>query len=229
MKVVMISCWNYRDAWKPFFALLEKFWPDHPQAWLLTDELQPGADVPDNVQVYCAPSTPRWSWCEVLAGFAREVSDEPILLFQEDFFLTSPVRMDLIQRALEQLEQKKKAGSVRLYPCPGGDTDYGDPHFAIIERGTPYRISCQATIWRPSFLLKIAERFNTTIDFELCGTPFADSLPDPVLAFKRDAQPWPLEYICTGIVRGEWNPDARRLCEQHGIDVDWSRRPFQRA
>jgi hypothetical protein len=222
MRLAVISCWAYRDAWAPFFALLEKFWPNHPQAWLLTEHIEPSAKVPNNVQVFSGPNSLRWSWCQVVRAFALTSGDEPILLMQEDFFLSGPVNTGLIERALVELELQK-AGSVRVYPCPGGDIDYGNPYFAEVQHGTSYRISCQATIWRPSFLAEIA-RFRTPFDFEVLGGPVADNMPDKVLAFKRDVHPWPMEYLCTGIIRGKWMADSRALLEANGIPVDFSMR-----
>ncbi len=228
----MISCWSYRDAWHPFLRLLDKFWPDHPRpVTLLTDQIEPGFEFEAShpVQVYCGPTSQRWAWCTVLANFMTTCGDGPVLLFQEDFFLTSPVNVDLIEHAIEQMHAKS-AGSVRLYPCPGAERDDGDPFYGVIPRGTPYRISLQATIWRPSFLEAIARQFDTAIEFELRGGPYADLyLGDEVLSFKRHMQPWPLEYLCTAIVQGEWSRDAKRFCELHEIPVDWSRRRFQSA
>lgn len=215
MRIAVISCWKYRDAHNPFFALFKKFWPDCPYPVELISDTE---DQP-------------LEWCRVadnFAGFVRATTKEPILLFQEDFFLNAPVRQDLIERGLEQIKARN-AGCVRLYPCPGSDEDYGDAHFGIVKRGAPYRISLQAAIWQPSYLYSIASRFSTPQEFELQGTPYSNELPHEVLAFKRDVTPWPLSYECTAIVNGKWTQGAKKLCEANGISVDWSMRGFQLA
>ena len=61
--------------------------------------------------------------------------------------------------------------------------------------------------------------------FELSGTVAAERLPWKVFAASRTAQPWPVEYLCSAISRGRWNPDAVRLCEREGIACDFTRRP----
>jgi len=211
VRVAVITCAAYRDAWDPFLALVKHFWPDCPYPITFHSDR---AGEP---------------WCGVLLRSALE-SDEPLMVFQEDFFLTAPVQSDLVARGWELLESRG-AGCVRLYPCPGAVEDFGDPHFGRIPRGTAARISCQVAIWQPDYLAEIARYcLNTTTgeagDFENRGTPFSDTLPVPVLSFKREAQPWPLEYLVSGIDRGYWNPDAKRLCDQLGIAVDWSLRPI---
>lgn len=151
------------------------------------------------------------------------------MVFQEDFFLNAPVNQPLIDHALKLME-RDNVGAVRLYPCPGANEEIGDPYFGRVTRHTAYRTSCQATIWKPGYLHAIASRFNTPSEFELQGSAWASShLPAEVLAFKRDVQPWPIEYLCSAIGRGLWSQDAKKLCDTHGIEVDWSFRGFQPA
>lgn len=228
MRIAIVSCYAYRDAWKPFFELLYKFWPECRQnkISLLTDvDVDDGRGVPADIAKATFKTDAPWS--RMLSSFAMR-DDSDVLVMQEDFFLTAPVRQDLIEHALEQMKARN-AGMVRLYPCPGADEEYGDPHFGIVKKGSRYRISCQVSIWRPDYLHAIASRFKTPAEFEIHGTEFAETLPDEVLAFKRDSGPWPLEYLCSGISRGKWNPDAKKLFEQHGIMADYSLREMELA
>src|SRR5262245_52367763 len=233
MKIIVTSCWNYRDAWAPFLSLLKKFWPNHPPVTILTDVIE--AVQMQEFEAVQLEAFDIWrggtgtTYCGLLADFIEDElqRNEPIVLFQEDFFLSAPVQMHLILHALHQLRETR-AGCVRLYPCPGGEVHYGDPYFSIVPKDAPYRISCQAAIWRPTYLAHVAKQMSrgTAGNFELEGTLFSAALPETVLAFKREVEPWTLEYICSAISRGKWNPDAKRLCDLHGITVDWSMRPF---
>lgn len=225
MRLVVASCHAYRDTWLPFKKLVDHFWPNHPSITLLSDYTSyPLDEHPFDWAFYS-----KGSWCQILRNFIIESPKEIILLFQDDFFLSAPVNKFLIERGIDEL-RKRGAGCVRLYPCPGGISEYGDEHFAEIPRGTEYRISCQAALWDSSYLKEIARVGDTPTDFELKGTPYSNDLLNPVLAFKRDVKPWPLEYLCSAVSRGEWNPDAKKLCESVGInDVDWTMRKFQAA
>lgn len=204
MRIALITCEKYRDCWSPFIDLFRKFWPDCPY---------PVTFYSDNYTE---------SWCSVVLRCANE-SGEPVLILQEDFLLLATVRQDVVAHGLELLESRN-AGMVRLYPSPGGTEDIGDTYFAGVPRGTRYRISCQASIWNPEYLAEITSRSMSTTseagDFENIGGPEGDSLPQEVLSFKRELTPWPLEYLASAIVRGQWNPDAIRLCETHGIPLD---------
>jgi hypothetical protein len=151
--------------------------------------------------------------------------DEPILMFQEDFFLTETIRTWIIQRALLEF-RRLNAGCVRLYPMPGADGEYGNSEFGCIPAGTPYRISCQAAIWDPQYLANICEVGGMAMHFEINGSNFSNTLPQPVLGWKRDVKPWPLEYICSAISAGRWDPNAKKLCDSLGIEADFSMRAF---
>lgn len=229
MKLAVISCWKYRDAWTPCVELIKYFWPSHPPIHILTDEIHPSDYlIPLHPDVeYFAAGMPRRSWCAVLGEFIEIIPDnEPILLLQEDFLLTAPVKHQVVMHGLELLT-KRNAACVRLYPMPGSDVDTTDPYYGLVGVTSPYRISCQAAIWNPEALGAVASRFDTPEQFELAGTAWAsENIKDPVYAFKREVEPWPIEYICSAITRGRWDPNAKKICDQLGIQADFSLRPF---
>lgn len=203
----------------PFLALFHKFFGG--ELYFLTDEMD-SRDMPDWTHTYLAQGT----WCQMLEQFANSCP-EPLLLLQDDFFIHA-VRHHLIERAADLVSQG--AACVRVYPCPGAEPSSNGHQFGRVAKGADYRISCQAAVWNPQYLAKIAHHAKgSAADFELIGTPYSGTLPEPVLAFKRECQPWPIEYLCTAIVRGLWLHDAKKLCDQFGIETDWSMRPFATA
>lgn len=222
MKIAVITCYAYRDCWKPFVSLFRKFWPDCPhELWLVTDRNDRSIELPD-VQVFEYDAT----WTEVLGAFASE-QDESLMLCQEDFLFTAPVDANAIYRALDRLEHFQ-AGCVRLYPCPGAETDFGDPEFGAIAQGVPYRISCMAALWDPEYLTSICSDVGpgSAADFELKGSRESNTYANPILGWKRDVKPWCIQHLASAIGRGKWDPNAKKLCEEHGIEVDWTMREF---
>lgn len=226
MNLAVITCAAYSDAWNPFFQLLSKFWPDHPPVTLLTDDVDV-LDVPANIRT--SEAGPGASWCDVLRAYVDEVC-QPFLLLQEDFLLTAPVRTDLVESALVALSAES-VGGVRLYPCPGGvaSIEGGDPRIGLA--GPEYWLSCQATIFRPEFLRWALANIGTGSPsiFEIGGSKLRARSTWNMLAWKRHEKPWPMEYLCSAITRGKWTQDAKRLCDEHGIEVDWTRREMQCA
>lgn len=219
MRIVVASCWKYRDTWTPFFTLWQKFWPGCPfEVTLLTDEMRKANTT--GVAVFATNK----SWCGILCDWLDACDDLLVLLLQDDFFLNAPINPKLIAKALDELVERH-AAMIRLYPCPGADEDIGDLHFGRISKNARYRTSLQATIWRKDALHAIASQFNTPQEFELEGSKLSNCMDQEFLALKRDCpQPWPISYECTAIVRGKWQQSALDLCAQHGIEVDTSMR-----
>lgn len=223
MNLAVITCAAYSDCWPGFFGLLEKFWPEHPSVDLLTDTLPDSFALPSYVLSVSA-SRVGASWCDVLRDYAS-IATESFCLMQEDFWLSAPVRTDAVKSA--QYINSFECLGVRLYPCPGGRGDMrliNDDRFGIA--GRDYLVSCQATIFNPKKLLELLNLIGSgdAAKFEIEGSKICRF---PVTAWMRDVTPWPIEYICTAITRGKWNPDAKKLCDAHGIEVDWSRREMQ--
>ncbi len=218
----MASCWKYRDTWKPFFSLFRKFWPDCPYpVYLVTDHIDPEVLIYEPVFAY--PST---SWCAILKAFCEQYGDEPIMLMQDDFMLTERVNTVKVEQALNLIVSDVVC--MRLYPCPGPNYVPGKSPVGIISRGEMFRISCQAAIWNPDYLRQITEVNGSARDFEIKGSKLSNSLHGSIFGFSRELpHPWPLEYICTGIVKGKWTRAALALCKEHGIAVDTSLRPIE--
>jgi hypothetical protein len=169
-------------------------------------------------------------WLDLLADYVAK-QNESILLMQEDFFISEPVHPELIQHAISLFDDER-VGCVRLLPMPGGSVDIGDPFFRGMDLHDDYRISCQAAIWKPSYLGLIAKACprKNPWRFELDGTEISRNMPQLILSFKREVQPWPMNYLCSAITKGQWEPTAKALCDREGIsDVDWTRRKFRSA
>lgn len=226
MIIAVASCWNYRDAWAPFFALLERFWPNHPKTYLLTDACEDMSMIPANVDLFRFRGAGKQSWGHRITAFAEAHVDEPILLMQEDFFLNAPVHGGFVRDCVAVMKGRE-AASIRLYPCPGADERIGNDYVGLINRGSKYRVSCQATVWEPLILADLAHRFPRPQDLEISGTEYAAThIQQEMLAVFRDSRPWPISYMCSAISRGKWEPDAKKFCDALEIKVDWNMRPF---
>ncbi|NIR15283.1 MAG: hypothetical protein GWN86_15660 [Desulfobacterales bacterium] len=228
-RLIVISCSRYQAAWKPFHTLLHKFvqYPNHWKNGLITD----GEAFMDLDKLrYACPFEDLYAtvgdngWCRNF-HFALDKMDpnDLILLFQEDFFITAPVPSHVLHLVEQFMLDNPRVGCFRLYPCPG--PKYPAVHglvaglpFGEVHPGEDYRISCQVAMWRVSYLKKIVPTIGNAMHFELAGTDLSLMYPEKVLSLLRPQHnQWPLQYICSGISKGRWNPDALKLFEEHGI------------
>jgi hypothetical protein len=220
MIIAIGSCWNYRDAVPPCFALFRKFWPDCPYPiYLLTDRR---VDPVEGVEQFVVDA----HWGRIVSAFAEQQTTE-ILFLLEDFFFFAPVQPEAVREALEIMQSRPDAMACRLFPYPGANTSVPWSHgFGLVDRYAPYRICTQAAVWNRHVLADLAGRFTNPWDFEIHGTQLAQADARDVYSWKADVQPWPMQTLHTGITRGKWERFTQVLCDREGVAVDWSMRPF---
>lgn len=227
MKIIVPTCQAYSDAWEPFYGLMRKFWPDNPYpVYLVTDHMP--YVKPDIKGLSAIFLNWDYGWCKNILKAIEKVSQydqEPILILQEDFFFSAPVDQSLINSALSLLAADPRAAFVRLMPCPGPDMAF-NTDFGRIDYKAAYRISCQATIWQKDALVTVLESVGgTAIDFEVKGQSVPMEGYNFYCAYRN--LPFRFPYLVSAISRGQWNPDAIRICNENNVPIDSSRRPIE--
>ena len=222
MHIVVPTCAAYSDAWGPFVTLFHKYWPACPYpVTLITDRADRPWDLGEVIEV-----GPDRGWCaNFLAGLER-IKPERVLLLQEDFWFNFAPDEAFIRSALEIMKHNQDVACFRLYPCPGPEQEFS-PRVGLIRPSAAYRVSCQAAIWRDDELRWLLSQNNTPREFEIDGSrqSAAERANRTYLSvLEPDPNKWPLQYYCTAIVRGEWDPNALEFCQRVGVPVDTSRR-----
>jgi hypothetical protein len=222
--VLIVSCDKYQDLWQPFFTLFFKYWPECPYPVYLLSNYSVFPDP--RVKMITVGEDKDWS--SGLATALQQILQPYVILLLEDYLLTRPVDTAKIQ-ALATYIRQKKAGYLRLFPCPGPDAPCADnPDMGEILRGSPYRLSTQAAIWDRQVLSGLLREGETPGELEVFGSRRTDTLDVPFLSVKRDdSNIYPISYFCTAVVRGKWVPAAVRLCRNEGIQVDLGIRPLE--
>lgn len=225
MIILVPTCKAYSDAWVPFQALRKKFWPDckYP-VYIVTDEL-PQSGLPVGSYVVMDKD---YGWCwNLRQSIIKYEREEFVLVLQEDFFFNAAVDNRLVDSALEVLKQDPRAAMVRLMPCPGPNRPFNDD-FGIIDYETPYRVSCQATIWRKEPLIRILNQMptnGTAAHFEIEGSKVKLANWNFYAAYVKHRDRF--SYFVSAISRGQWNPQAVQFCKDNDIPIDTSRRPIE--
>jgi hypothetical protein len=217
--VLVASCDAYSDLWTPFFTLFRRYWPDCPYPVYLGS----------NSQEYPEPSVrsilvgPDVDWSTGFGAMLERVEEPYVLVLLEDYLLSAPVDTARIERLVGYM-QRRGAACMRLMPVPGPPASLPDfPDAGELSRGTAYRLSLQAAVWRREDLLSLVRPGESPWQLELEGTKRTEGLSAPFLSVVRDSRR-PLPYVCTAVVKGAWIREAVRLCRREGIAVDLTRR-----
>ena len=218
--VLISSCDNYQDLWKPFFTLFFRYWHDCPYpVYLSTNHL-----VYDHPRVKTVGVGDDIDWSSSFRCTLEQIPQPYVIVMIEDFLPTKSVDTAKIDRLVTYMESKG-AGCLRLYPCPGPNLPCPDnPLVGEISKGADYRLSLQAAVWDKQILLELLRDGESAWELELNGTKRTNDLNAPFLSVIGDS---PIPYFCTGVVKGKWVKEAVKLCETEGIEVDLTARSVQ--
>ncbi len=225
LAVLVSSCDAYSDAWHPFFTLLFRYWSDCPYPIYLITESKRYDD--QRVQTIAVNDA---SWGVRLAKALDTVPQLYVLYVQEDYFLKERVDTARVRELFEILVSDR-VGSVRLYPDPAPQVPYREYRgVGEVVRGTPYRMSTQATMWDKEVLRKVMKKDPWATEHE--GSKVSDTLPEPFLSVYRKSR-WGsvspvFEYVCTGISKRLWTWEAVHLFRREHVDVDLTKRSIEK-
>ena len=101
---------KYAVCWEPFCHGLKKYWPDHPQLYFITNEL----DAPMGKTIKVGADH---GWAGNLKYALDQLDTDFILYSQEDYWIQNSVDSLMLSEYLDLL-RSNHADYVRLYPAP---------------------------------------------------------------------------------------------------------------
>lgn len=233
MKLVIPSCYSYRQCWAPWLAFQKRYWPECPyEKWLLTDT--PHHFPLDGcflAKIHDA------GFCENLLGWCKRYgAGSFVFVMLDDHWICGEVDNHRLRFAEALMREHDDVGCFRLHPSPGPQCVTED-WYGVSEIHTAYRISTAPSIWRVSYLRKLLEimqreklsdtdcgfRYSTAGYFEIVGSLMSLHFPDVILASSVPVVP----FINSAIVKGRWDRRAIEEAEKIGVAVDTGGRGFR--
>jgi len=228
--VLVNSSDGFEDCWDPFFRLFHKYWPTFNGEIFLNTELKKYSFQGLNIKNTCVSSANpsiRMTWSECLILALNQISTPLVLYFQEDYFLDRKVDYETILMAVEHMIANPKIGHVSLtrHGSFPPYEEYDENWAEKISQNAKYRISTQAGLWRVDILLSYLKARESGWMFEIYGTWRAQKRNDLFLKLKFTDLP-PINYLHTGIIKGQWHPGIIKIFEKNNINIDYTLRGF---
>lgn len=218
LTVIVASCDNYSDLWRPFSVLFRKYWKDCPYDSVLVTETAVTDKEPyifDKI-IACGKGV---GWADRLAIGLHEVKTPYVILLCDDYFLCDHVDTNKI-RGLLGLAQKYHVGYFPMIKSPETCAVFSETEGLVeFKKGTAYCIATQAGIWDVDFLKQLAKGYNSIWEFERLGSFQCAGLEQPILGTRQMV--FPFEDV---VHKGKWEEFGVRLCDRNGIEIDFSRR-----
>lgn len=210
--VLYLSCDRYSDLWLPSTQLFNRHWPDCPWPRYFASDSKPR----NLFNFTClGGSSPHLDWSTLLGDVLKQLPYKTVLLFLDDFFLTS--RADTTRAKLLLDEMHRLGGShLRLVAHRNHLLQMKNSELVgELKVGLPYRTSLQAGFWRVDTLAGLLRGGESPWEFEVAGTWRSESIESPFLAAWEN----PVPYIDV-LERGKWLPRGLKLCRREGVSID---------
>lgn len=233
--IVVMSCDKYATAWYPFFELLKKYWPDHPEKIVLcTDTMH---YTHDGLSLTCIANGTTGQWSDRLLDVLQQINTKYVLFSLEDYFLQAPVRKGVLQNCVQYMESHPEVAQFRFKNCDNEEqiAALGEeilPDFYEAGPDVIYRFDTQIAVWNREVLMKFIAPGENPWQFETRGTERAKNSTYQFLWYKSKSDPANAKLLLFpyhmqpkygyGITAGHWLWNNEKLFRQNGIQVDFS-------
>ena len=214
--VLVMTCDNYSDTWKPFLKLKNKYWKGCPYDTYFCTETK---TVPFNKTIKT-----QGSWTSRLRQSLEQLDSKYVILLLDDFFIRSKVDQDRIDSIIESYKPDTAVYNLeRLYNIPKNKSYLNG--FIERENKEPYLNSCQPSIHNRLKLIERLQDDQNAWEWEYTQVDSKDKFyintEDLIfdIGYYEDKKPW-------GIVQGKWSRNAQELFKKENIEVDYTERDF---
>lgn len=223
--LVVSSCDKYEDAWYPYFELIKKYWPDHPEQICLITETKNYTCAGLNIKVFNYDENLTWS--ERLYNTLAAIPTKYIIFSLEDFFLLDYVKQEKIEECYRWMEANPQIAVCRLvasdHPNLKETEEYKD--FRIADNTVGYRLDTQMALWNRETLMSFIDLSESPWRFEEDGTKrIMDTKKIFLWHYSEDLSDWKNDVVCYrllhdgyGISWGHWLWKNKAWFRQNGI------------
>jgi len=146
LAVLVVSCDNYSDLWKPFFSLFWLFWSDCPfDVYLLSNNTNPA--IPQVKSLLVGDDI---SWSNSLQKGLSLLKEDYVLLFLDDLFLLEPVKTKEVLEVFSWAVESD-INYVRMNPMRNKPDESLDESIGILSKGAIYRTSTVVSVWKKTY------------------------------------------------------------------------------
>jgi hypothetical protein len=168
--LVVSSCDIYEDAWYPYFELIKKYWPEHPENIVLITETKSFSCDGLNVKVFNYDE--HLTWSERLYRTLEAIPTKYIIFSLEDFFLLDYVKQQRIDECYDWMEADPQIAVCRLVPSDNLDLKPAEQYkdFYIADNSVAFRLDTQMALWNRETLMSFIDLSESPWAFEEIGT-----------------------------------------------------------
>lgn len=218
LAIVVFSCDKNNELWDPFNILLNKYWPTHPQVYLLTEtkKYDNFISINENYDISL--------WSKRIRKSLKRIPYKKILFICDDCFLRAQVNESMIKEFLPILKGNNVNINMEL-SWDNNDKFTKYPNIKKRTKKSEYEISLLCGLWQRKKLIKLLSKKNCSNweieknqnnkwnNYYICSSP---------------AIQWFNDYTYAGgaISKGQWTKDAIDFFKKEKIDINFKKKGF---
>ncbi len=216
LSLLVSSFDKYSVCWAPFCHGLNKYWPEHPPVYFITNHLE----APCGNSLKLGEDQ---GWAKNLLKALELIPTEYVLYAQEDYWIQSAV----VNQNIVDYQSYLASGTadyIRLYPAPGPDVILKtDERLGIIAQDSHYRASLQMALWRKETLKSLVLAEETPWQIEVNGSKRSQVNADRFWCVTKRRHG--IDYVFTAIVNGYWSKNAFQYAQKEQIEIHFEKLP----
>ena len=209
MKMIVLSCDKYEPCWKPFFTLLEKYYPHHPEVYLITETK--GCPYCKTINVNSNV------WTERFREGLKQIEDGEVLVMLDDFFIRQPVDEERIKQVERLLKELDDVACFNFEINYRKSLDYSSD-WSIQLNNQVYLNSCQPSIWNRKILIDRLQQNQNAQDWEttVVDSPYIHYINNKDFIIDIGYRHQDLS-IGFGITRGKLSKECLEFLKKEGL------------
>lgn len=210
--ILIISCDNYKDLWKPCTKMFNKFWPDCSfDRYILTNFQEHNVDGFKSIQIGQDKS---WSHGLKLALGHLDNDYEYVFTMVEDYFFIEKIDNFYVNTIFDSFINDE-GNFLSFFKLPS-KLSYINEYYGELENNIPYRQSIGFTLWKIKTLIVLLDEKENAWEFEKNGV---------IRGFEYDKFFGTIKNykVLNLVVKGKLVPAAYQEFKSHFTEIDIDR------
>ncbi len=216
--IVVFSCDKNEEVFPVCLKLLNKYYPNHPRVYVLTEtSFFDGA-----VNITC--NMPLNEWSKRIRYSLGEIPYEKVLFMCDDIFLKAPVNTEKLKEASKIIKDNvANVNFEKSFMETDVDSEYKG--FKFRPPGSHIRVSLLCGLWSRKKLMEILTEVCSPWDIEArqkdYGFDYYTNDGESIFSWLNDHP-----YGNGAIRNGKWQSQVKDFLEKENIEVDYNKKGF---
>ena len=166
-------------------------------------------------------------WGRRLKDCLKRIKTKYVFTLLDDIYPLKPIDTAVFEECMDWMDKDPGVAVFYLGTTDDFINDHQYPGFSLCPQVRPYKLTTRPAIWNTECLMRYARNHESIWEFETLGSVRAGRYKEKFYGANGE-RPLAFEYSSLeyGIRRGRWLPKTKGLFEEHGIEVDYSKRGF---